>query len=82
VVLVGRVGAVVELDEKGRILIPSAIRKAVKSRRFELKVKEDRIEMVALPDVKDIKGSCKGIVKSSWVELEEKTERFVTEGRR
>lgn len=78
----GTVGTVVELDDKGRILIPLPIRRAVKARRFELRVRGGRIEMLPLPDPKDVKGSCKGIVKSTWAELEEKAESFITEGRR
>ncbi|KPV65260.1 MAG: hypothetical protein AOA65_0295 [Candidatus Bathyarchaeota archaeon BA1] len=73
---------VVELDRKGRILLPAEIRKIVKAHRFELKVEKGRIELLPLPDPTHVKGKYKDLTKMSWDELEEKAEQFVVEGRR
>jgi len=47
----------------------------------EKEVGQRRFEPPNLRMLKEIKGSYRGIVKSSWRELEEKTERLVREGR-
>jgi DNA-binding transcriptional regulator/RsmH inhibitor MraZ len=73
---------VVELDRKGRALLPASVRKKVASRRFEVKVLKARIELVPLEDVKSLKGKYAARVKSSWQELEEKAEMFVTQRKR
>jgi len=73
---------VVELDGKGRILIPAETRKAIKSRRFELRVEEGHIELLPMPDPRHLKGKYKNCIDSSWEELEEKAERFVAAGKR
>ena len=72
----------VELDEKGRALIPALIRKKLGARRFEVNLLEDRIELIPLGDVKALKGKHKGLLREPWWKLEEKADRYVREGRR
>lgn len=73
---------VVELDRKGRTLLPASVRKKVASRRFEVKVSKGRIELIPLEGVGSLKGKYAASVKSSWRELEEKAEVFVNQRRR
>lgn len=73
---------VVELDEKGRALLPAAVRRKVKSRRFQVKLRGGRIELLPIESLKTLKGKYKGRLKTSWDTLEEKAERFVKEGKR
>lgn len=72
----------IELDEKGRALLPASVRRKVRSRRFRVNVKSDRIELLPIEDMKSLKGKYKGRIKTSWDLLEEKAERFVREGKR
>jgi len=73
---------VVELDEKGRALLPASVRRKVKSRRFQVKLRGERIELLPIESLKTLKGKYKGRLKTSWEILEEKAERFVKEGKR
>jgi len=73
---------VVELDRKGRALLPASVRKKVASRRFEVRVSKGRIEFIPLEDVRSLKGKYATSVKSSWRELEEKAESFVNQRKR
>jgi len=73
---------VVELDRKGRALLPASVRKKVGSRRFEVKVSNGRIELIPLEGVRSLKGKYAISVKSSWQELEEKAEILVNQRKR
>jgi len=73
---------VVELDRKGRALLPASVRRKVASRRFEVRVSKGRIEFIPLDDVKSLKGKYASQVKSSWRQLEEKAETLVSQGKR
>jgi len=72
----------VELDRKGRLLLPAKIRRAAGSRRFTVRVKGGKIELYPLPDPKTVKGKYRGLLKVSMEELEEAQERFVEKGSR
>lgn len=72
----------VELDEKGRALLPASIRKKLGARRFEVNLLKDRIELIPLGSVKALKGKHKGLLKEPWSKLEEKADRYVREGKR
>lgn len=72
----------VELDKKGRILLPAEIRRNFKTRRFALRVDGERIELLPLPDLGSLRGKYRDAIKSCWKELEERAERLVVEGRR
>ena len=72
----------VELDEKGRALLPASIRKKLGARRFEVNLLDDRIELIPLGSVKALKGKHKGLLKEPWWKLEEKADRYVREGKR
>jgi bifunctional DNA-binding transcriptional regulator/antitoxin component of YhaV-PrlF toxin-antitoxin module len=74
--------AVVETDERGRILIPSEIRRKFKTRRYRITPKKDRLELEPLEDVEDLYLKFAGKIKSDWETLEEKSEEFVSKGRR
>lgn len=73
---------VVELDEKGRALLPASLRKKLGARRFEVKLTDGRIELVPLQNLKALKGKYKNRIKTPWSQLEEKAEKFVREGKR
>jgi bifunctional DNA-binding transcriptional regulator/antitoxin component of YhaV-PrlF toxin-antitoxin module len=72
----------VELDQKGRILLPVEIRRAAGSRRFTVRVKEGKIELHPVPDPKTVKGKYRRLLRVSLEQLEEAQERFVEKGRR
>ncbi len=73
---------VVEMDEKGRILLPREMRKNIRSRRFEVSSEKDVIKLVPLPDVESLRGKYRKLIKYDWNELEERAERFVAIGKR
>ncbi len=73
---------VVELDEKGRALLPAAMRKKFRTRRFEARLVKGRIELVPLEDMKALKGKYRNRIRKSWAVLEEMAEKFVREGKR
>ena len=72
----------IELDEKGRALLPASVRRKVKSRKFQVKLKGNRIELLPIEDLKSLKGKYRDRIKTPWEILEEKAERFVRDGRR
>jgi len=81
----GRVGpslAVVELDEKGRVLLPASLRRKLGARRFEVRLVAGRVELAPLQDVKALKGKYRNRIKTPWAKLEEMAEKLVREGRR
>jgi DNA-binding transcriptional regulator/RsmH inhibitor MraZ len=47
---------VVEMDSKGRIVIPSSLRRGLASKRIVLKKVNDHLELIPLPDPKSLKG--------------------------
>jgi len=72
----------VELDKKGRILLPAEVRKNFKTRRFALRVDRERIELLPMPDLGSLRGKYKSSIKPSWGELEERAEQLVIWSRR
>jgi bifunctional DNA-binding transcriptional regulator/antitoxin component of YhaV-PrlF toxin-antitoxin module len=82
--LVGRwvMSAVVEADEKGRILLPIEMRRKFGTRRFKVSAKDDHLELEPLATVEELKGKYRSVIKSEWEELEEKAEHLVSQGRR
>ena len=72
----------VEVDEKGRVHIPSFIRHELKSRRFTLSVKNGRLVMDPVKQATTVRGKYKGLLKASIEQIEEAQERFVTANRR
>jgi len=47
---------VVEMDAKGRIVIPSSLRRGLASKRIVLRKVNDHLELIPLPDPKSLKG--------------------------
>src|SRR6266566_1555254 len=72
----------VEVDEKGRVHIPSSIRHELKSRRFTLSVKKGRLVMDPVKPATTVRGKYRGLLKASIEEIEEAQERFVTADQR
>jgi len=68
---------VVELDEKGRVLLPASLRRKLGVRRFEVKLVGDRIELLPVQDFRSLKGKYRERLRTPWVKLEEKAEKFV-----
>jgi bifunctional DNA-binding transcriptional regulator/antitoxin component of YhaV-PrlF toxin-antitoxin module len=73
---------VVEADEKGRILLPLEMRRKLKTKRFKVTEKENRLELEPLANVEGLRGKYKHVIKWEWDELEEKAEDLVSKGRR
>lgn len=73
---------VVEADERGRILIPSEIRRKFKTRRYKITPKRDHLELEPLADVDELYLNFASKIKTDWETLEEKGEQFVSKGRR
>ena len=73
--------AIVEADEKGRILLPIEMRRKLKSRRFKVTAKGVKIELESIADVLELKGKYREVIASEWEELEEKGEELVSTGR-
>ncbi len=74
--------AVVEADEKGRILLPIELRRKFKSRRFKVTTKGDVVELRPLVGVDELRGKYRGLIRSEWEELEERAEELVSNGGR
>ncbi len=74
--------SVVQTDKKGRLLLPSEIRKKVKARRFKVAIKKNTIELQPLPDLRVLKGKYRSLIKNEWEELEERAQKLVSEGKR
>jgi DNA-binding transcriptional regulator/RsmH inhibitor MraZ len=68
---------VVQLDDKGRVLIPAGLRKRVKSKRFRIRMKGNVLELEPLEDVEALRAKFRHIIKHDWKELEEMGEDFV-----
>jgi len=67
----------VELDPKGRVLIPAEIRRELKVRRFRAKVSHGKIVLEPVIKAESVRGKYKGLLKVSAEELEERQERFL-----
>lgn len=67
----------VELDKRGRLLIPAEIRKGLPSRTLIIKKLEDRIELIPLPDPRTLKGKYR--IEGSLEDIEELQEKRVLE---
>jgi bifunctional DNA-binding transcriptional regulator/antitoxin component of YhaV-PrlF toxin-antitoxin module len=74
--------AIVEADEKGRILLPIELRRKFNSKRFEVTTKAEEIILKPVAGIEELKGKYRTIIKSDWEELEERGEDFVEKGRR
>jgi bifunctional DNA-binding transcriptional regulator/antitoxin component of YhaV-PrlF toxin-antitoxin module len=70
--------AIVELDEKGRVLIPAEIRNKIRSRRFKVSTRGKVVELEPLPSLDQLRGKYRDLIKEGWEELEEAGEEFVT----
>lgn len=69
--------SIVELDDKGRVLIPAEIRRAVGSRRFKITARGRVVELEPLATLDEVKGKYRRRIKSDWDALEEKGEELV-----
>ena len=69
--------SIVELDDKGRVLIPAEIRRKVRSRRFKVSARGDVVELEPLPSLDQLRGKYRDLIKEEWDELEEAGEEFV-----
>jgi len=81
----GRVGTsltVVELDEKGRLLLRASLRRKLGARRFEVELVAGRVVLAPIQDVRALKGKYRNRIKAPWVKLEEMAEKLVGEGKR
>ena len=67
----------VELDPKGRVLIPAEIRRELKVRRFRAKVIHGKIVLEPVIKEESVRAKYKGLLKVSTEELEERQERFL-----
>ncbi len=68
---------VVEMDAKGRIVIPSSLRRGLTSRRMILKRIDDHLELIPLPDSKSLKGKYR--IEGRMEDIEELQERRLLE---
>lgn len=75
-------GIVVEMDKRGRVLLPRELRKTLTNRRFEIVSEKGSIRLIPLPDVESLRGKYRDLIRSDWEELEERVEKFVTSGKR
>jgi DNA-binding transcriptional regulator/RsmH inhibitor MraZ len=72
----------VEMDEKGRVHIPSSVRQELKSRRFTLSVQGGKLLMEPVKSAARVRGKYRGLLRVSIDEMEENQERFVTAAKR
>jgi DNA-binding transcriptional regulator/RsmH inhibitor MraZ len=68
---------VVELDKKGRLVIPRELRSKLPSNRLILRRLKDHIELIPLPDPKSLRGRYR--LEGSLTEIEERQERRLLE---
>ena len=66
--------AIVEFDDKGRVLIPAEIRRKIRSRRFRVSMRGDVVELEPLATLEELKAKYRHRIKSEWDALEEKSE--------
>ncbi len=74
--------AVVEADEKGRILLPIEMRRRFRSKRFKISTKGKVLELQPLETTEELRGKYRNVISSEWEELEEKAEELVSDGKR
>jgi len=72
---------VVEIDDRGRILIPKRLRESIGSRRFLLTVRDGRIELIPLEDPQEAFKKLKGSrhLPFDWKEAKKIAERLASE---
>ncbi len=75
-------GIKVEIDKRGRLLLPAEIRNRIGSRRFLLKEVEGKLDLEPLPRPEEVKGKHRGLLEKDIQELEEDQEKFVNRGSR
>ena len=68
---------VVEMDVKGRIVIPSSLRRGLASKRMVLRRVEDHLELIPLPDPKSLKGKYR--IEGRMEDVEELQEQKLLE---
>jgi len=68
---------VVEMDAKGRIVIPSSFRRELTSKRMILKRIDDHLELIPLPDPKSLKGKYR--IEGRMEDIEELQEHRLLE---
>jgi len=68
---------VVEMDTKGRIVIPSSLRRGLASKRMVLRRVEDHLELIPLPDPKSLKGKYR--IEGRMEDVEELQEQKLLE---
>jgi DNA-binding transcriptional regulator/RsmH inhibitor MraZ len=68
---VGTTLTIVELDEKGRLLLPASLRRKLGARRFEVGLVAGRVELAPIQDVKALEGKYRNRIKGPWVKLDE-----------
>jgi len=67
----------VELDPKGRVLIPAVIRRELKVRRFRAKVSHGKIVLEPIIKAESVRGKYKGLLRVNMEKLEEQQEKFL-----
>lgn len=82
IVSCGIMGKTVELDKRGRLLLPAEIRNKIKSKRFLLKESGEKLELEPLPKAEEVKGKYKDLLEKDLEGLEEDQEKFVKQGDR
>ena len=73
---------VVELDRKGRVLLPASLRRKLGTKRFEVRLVDGRVELVPLETWRSLKGKYRNRLRTPWPTLEEKAENFVSASKR
>lgn len=68
---------VVEMDDKGRVLIPSKLRRGLASRRMILRKVHNHLELIPLPNPKSLKG--KYSLRGEIEDIEELQEKRLLE---
>lgn len=75
-------GKTVELDSRGRLLLPADIRKKMGTKRFLLEESDKGIELEPIPDPESVKGKHKGLIEKDLEEIEKDQEELVRKGGR
>jgi bifunctional DNA-binding transcriptional regulator/antitoxin component of YhaV-PrlF toxin-antitoxin module len=73
--------AIVELDGKGRVLIPAEVRNKFRTKRFRVSAREGVLELEPLVTVQELRGKYHRIIKAEWEDLEAKGEDYVAKRR-
>lgn len=68
---------VVEIDSKGRIVIPSNLRRGLTSKRMILRKVDDHLELIPLPNPASLKGKYR--IEGSMEDIEELQEQKLLE---